>query len=37
MNKFRQLGLIECDRYIKINRSALNVLLHEKPQMASPN
>jgi CRP/FNR family transcriptional regulator, cyclic AMP receptor protein len=38
MNKFRQLGFIEYDGdtkgEIKVNRSLLNVLLHEKPQAA---
>src|SRR5450631_250902 len=38
MNKFRQLGFIEYDGdtkgQIKVNRSLLNVLLHEKPQAA---
>jgi CRP/FNR family transcriptional regulator, cyclic AMP receptor protein len=38
MNKFRQLGLIEYNGdargEIKVNRSLLNVLLHEKPQIA---
>jgi CRP/FNR family cyclic AMP-dependent transcriptional regulator len=39
MNKFRQLGFIEYDGdtkgEIKVNRSLLNMLLHEKPQIAS--
>jgi CRP/FNR family transcriptional regulator, cyclic AMP receptor protein len=39
MNKFRQLGFIEYDGdpkgEIKVNRSLLNFLLHEKPQPAS--
>jgi CRP/FNR family cyclic AMP-dependent transcriptional regulator len=40
MNKFRQLGLIEYDGSdskgeIKVNRSLLNMLLHERPQFAS--
>jgi CRP-like cAMP-binding protein len=39
MNKFRQLGFIEYDGdtkgEIKVNRSLLNVLLHQKPQAAS--
>jgi CRP/FNR family transcriptional regulator, cyclic AMP receptor protein len=38
MSKFRQLGLIEYDGdargEIKVNRSLLNLLLHEKPQTA---
>jgi CRP/FNR family cyclic AMP-dependent transcriptional regulator len=38
MNKFRQLGLIEYNGDargdIKVNRSLLNLLLHEKPQIA---
>jgi CRP/FNR family cyclic AMP-dependent transcriptional regulator len=37
MNKFRQLGLIEYNGdtrgEIKVNRSLLNMLLHEKPQI----
>jgi CRP/FNR family cyclic AMP-dependent transcriptional regulator len=36
MNKFRQLGFIEYNGDIKVNRSLLNMLLHEKPQIASP-
>jgi CRP/FNR family cyclic AMP-dependent transcriptional regulator len=35
MNKFRQLGFIEYNGEIKVNRSLLNMLLHEKPQIAS--
>jgi CRP-like cAMP-binding protein len=39
MNKFRQLGFIEYDGEtkgeIKVNRSLLNMLLHEKPQIGS--
>ena len=38
MNKFRQLGLIEYNGNargeIKVNRSLLNLMLHEKPQIA---
>jgi CRP-like cAMP-binding protein len=38
MNKFRQLGLIEYSGdargEIKVNRSLLNLMLHEKPQIA---
>jgi CRP/FNR family transcriptional regulator, cyclic AMP receptor protein len=38
MNKFRQLGLIEYNGdargEIKVNRSLLNLMLHEKPQIA---
>jgi CRP/FNR family cyclic AMP-dependent transcriptional regulator len=38
MNKFRQLGLIEYNGdprgEIKVNRSLLNMMLHEKPQIA---
>jgi CRP-like cAMP-binding protein len=37
MNKFRQLGFIEYNGEIKVNRSLLNMLLHEKPQIASPD
>jgi CRP-like cAMP-binding protein len=35
MNKFRQLGLVEYNGDIKVNRSLLNMLLHEKPQIVS--
>ena len=39
MNKFRQLGLIEYNGdtrgEIKVNRSLLNMMLHEKPQISS--
>jgi CRP-like cAMP-binding protein len=35
MNKFRQLGFIEYNGAIKVNRSLLNMLLHERPQIAS--
>jgi CRP/FNR family cyclic AMP-dependent transcriptional regulator len=39
MNKFRQLGFIEYDGdprgEIRVNRSLLNMLLHEKPQFTS--
>ena len=35
MNKFRQLGFIEYNGGIKVNGSLLNMLLHEKPQIAS--
>jgi CRP/FNR family transcriptional regulator, cyclic AMP receptor protein len=39
INKFRQLAFIEYDGdtkgEIKVNRSLLNMLLHEKPQIAS--
>jgi CRP/FNR family cyclic AMP-dependent transcriptional regulator len=35
MNKFRQLGLIEYNGDIKVNRSLLNMLLHEKPHIAA--
>ncbi len=34
MNKFRQLGLIEYNGDIKVHRSLLNMLLHEKPEIA---
>jgi CRP-like cAMP-binding protein len=34
MNKFRQLGFIEYNGAIKVNRSLLNMLLHERPQIA---
>ena len=35
MNKFRDLGFIEYNGDIKVNRSLLNMLLHEKPQVAA--
>ena len=35
MNKFRQLGLIEYNGEIKVNRSLLNMVLHEKSQIAA--
>jgi CRP/FNR family cyclic AMP-dependent transcriptional regulator len=35
MNKFRQLGFIEYNGDIKVNRSLLNMLLHEKPRAPS--
>ena len=35
MNKFRDLGFIEYNGDIKVNRSLLNMLLHEKPQIAA--
>ena len=37
MNKFRQLGFIEYNGDIKVNRSLLNMLLHEKPRIAAPD
>jgi predicted XRE-type DNA-binding protein len=33
MNKFRQLGFIDYNGDIKVHRSLLNMLLHEKQQM----
>jgi CRP/FNR family cyclic AMP-dependent transcriptional regulator len=35
MNKFRQLGFIDYNGDIKVHRSLLNMLLHEKPRIAS--
>jgi CRP/FNR family cyclic AMP-dependent transcriptional regulator len=35
MNKFRQLGFIEYNGEIKVNRSLLNMLLHDRPQVQS--
>jgi CRP/FNR family transcriptional regulator, cyclic AMP receptor protein len=35
MNKFRQLGFIEYNGDIKVNRSLLNMLLHDKAQSGS--
>jgi hypothetical protein len=37
MTKFRELGLIEYNGDIKVNRSLLNMLLHEKPQIVAQN
>jgi CRP/FNR family transcriptional regulator, cyclic AMP receptor protein len=34
MNKFRKLGFIEYNGNIKVNRSLLDAVLHEKPQTA---
>jgi CRP-like cAMP-binding protein len=33
MNKFRKLGLIDYNGNIKVHRSLLNVVLHEKPEI----
>jgi CRP/FNR family transcriptional regulator, cyclic AMP receptor protein len=35
MNRFRQLGLIQYNGDIRVHRSLLNMLLHEKPQIES--
>ena len=35
MNKFRQLGFIDYNGEIKVHRSLLNMLLHEKPEIKS--
>jgi CRP/FNR family cyclic AMP-dependent transcriptional regulator len=35
MNKFRQLGFIEYNGDIKVHRSLLNMLLHDKPAIGS--
>jgi CRP/FNR family transcriptional regulator, cyclic AMP receptor protein len=35
MNRFRQRGFIEYNGEIKVNRSLLKMLLHEKPQVAA--
>jgi CRP/FNR family transcriptional regulator, cyclic AMP receptor protein len=35
MNKFRQLGLIDYNGQIQVHSSLLNVVLHEKPEIAS--
>jgi CRP/FNR family transcriptional regulator, cyclic AMP receptor protein len=37
LNKFRELGFIEYNGDIKVNRSLLNMLLHETPQIAAPD
>jgi CRP/FNR family cyclic AMP-dependent transcriptional regulator len=34
MNKFRQLGLINYNGQIEVRSSLLNVVLHEKPEIA---
>jgi CRP/FNR family transcriptional regulator, cyclic AMP receptor protein len=34
MNKFRKLGFIEYNGAIKVNRSLLNLVLHERPHIA---
>ena len=34
MNKFRQLGFIQYNGEIRVHKSLLNMLLHEKPQIA---
>jgi CRP/FNR family transcriptional regulator, cyclic AMP receptor protein len=34
MNKFRRLGLIDYNGRIEVHRSLLNVVLHEKPEIA---
>jgi CRP-like cAMP-binding protein len=33
MNKFRRLGLIDYNGRIKVHRSLLNMVLHERPQI----
>src|ERR1700730_12899640 len=35
MNKFRQLGFIEYNGDLKVHRSLLNMLLHDRPQIES--
>jgi CRP-like cAMP-binding protein len=35
MNKFRRLGLIDYNGRIKVHRSLLNMVLHERPQIES--
>ena len=35
MNKFRQLGFIEYNGDIKVHRSLLNMVLHERPEIKS--
>jgi CRP-like cAMP-binding protein len=37
MNKFRQLGYIEYNGEIRVKRSLLNLLLHDKPPTDSPD
>jgi CRP/FNR family transcriptional regulator, cyclic AMP receptor protein len=36
MNKFRQLGFITYNGHIEVHSSLLNVVLHEKPEIAPP-
>jgi len=33
MNKFRKLGLIDCNGHIEVHNSLLSAVLHEKPQL----
>jgi CRP/FNR family transcriptional regulator, cyclic AMP receptor protein len=35
MNKFRQLGFINYNGDLEVHNSLLNVILHDKPQIAS--
>ena len=35
MNKFRKLGLIDYNGHIEVQRSLLNVVLHEQPHINS--
>jgi CRP/FNR family cyclic AMP-dependent transcriptional regulator len=35
MTKFRQLGFIDYNGHLKVHRSLLNMLLHERPQIGS--
>jgi CRP/FNR family cyclic AMP-dependent transcriptional regulator len=32
MNKFRQMGFIEYNGEIKVRRSLMNMLLHDRPE-----
>jgi len=33
MNKFRELGFINCNGSLEVHNSLLNVILHDKPQL----
>jgi hypothetical protein len=33
MNKFRKLGLIDCNGSIEVHSSLLNVVLHDEPHI----
>jgi len=37
MNKFRELGFINYNGELEIHNSLLNVILHDKPQIAREN
>jgi hypothetical protein len=37
MNKFRKLGYIDYNGYLKVHNSLLNVVLYEKPEINADN